>query len=486
MVSTLSLAAFAQLHPYTPERWRWALFTLSLTVVLLTIGLTALAVFFLRRRSTNFALLYFSIFVVLYAVRMFVREGPLLAAFAIPLSLSNHIERFVTYTIVIPSLLVFLQDVDPRRKILFRITLAVQIVFAAIAIPADFLHIAPHSFDVANSILVLVFWLILVVFLFVIRPPGRLPLDLRVVAWGLAIFGIFVLHANLVGLRIIPGENLEPIGFLFFVCSLGYLVAHRISAREESLVSIQKELEIAQRIQSSILPREVPQLAGIEIAARYLPMSAVAGDFYDFLPVDSQHLGVLVADVTGHGVPAALIASMLKVAFAGQAAHASDPACVLTGLNQALCGKFEEHFVTAAYLYIDLEAKILRYAGAGHPPILVSARSNAPSNAVEHNGLFLGMFPAAEYSYLEIPLHIGGRCLVYTDGLPESHNASDEEFGLARFKQFLDTNASLPASTLADKLLSQIAQWSNRALGHQQEDDMTLLVFDFTAQASSR
>jgi len=107
-------------------------------------------------------------------------------------------------------------------------------------------------------------------------------------------------------------------------------------------------------------------LTGLDIAARYLPMSAVAGDFYDFLFIDEKRIGILIADVTGHGIPAALIASMLKVAFAAQAHHANDPACVLAGLNRALCGKFEEHFVTAAYLFIDLENYLLRYSAAGH------------------------------------------------------------------------------------------------------------------------
>jgi sigma-B regulation protein RsbU (phosphoserine phosphatase) len=483
MSSLIPLASLFQISAFAPDRWRWALFTLSIAAVLLTIGFTALAVFLLRRRSADPRLLYFSIFVVLYAVRMLAREGPLLVAFDFPRALAGYIERVITFTIVIPSLLVFLQDVDSRRRRIFRFTLVVQILFAAIAIPGEFLHIARREIDIANSILVLIFWLILTVFLFFDRPPGRLPRDLRVVAWGLAVFGIFVLHANLVGLAIIPGRNLEPIGFLVFVCSLGYLVAHRILSREENLLSIQKELEIAQRIQSSILPREIPQLPGLDIAARYLPMSAVAGDFYDFLPAGVNRLGVLVADVTGHGVPAALIASMLKVAFAGQAAHASDPARVLTGLNQALCGKFEEHFVTAAYLYLDLDAKILRYAGAGHPPILVRTDSNASANAVEKNGLFLGMFPEAEYTSLEIPLQIGTRCLVYTDGLPESHNASAEEFGVSRCKQFMDSNSQLSASSLSEKLLAEISRWSARTPGHLQEDDMTLVVLDFTSSA---
>jgi serine phosphatase RsbU (regulator of sigma subunit) len=298
---------------------------------------------------------------------------------------------------------------------------------------------------------------------------------------GLTVFGLFVLHANLVGLGVFPGRDVEPIGFLAFVFSLGYLVAHRVMAKEESLFAIQKELEIAVQIQASILPREVPRLAGLDIAARYLPMSAVAGDFYDFLVLEGNQLGILIADVTGHGVPAALIASMLKVAFAVQTAHAQDPERVLSGLNQALCGKFESHFVTAAYLYADLDAKLVRYAGAGHPPLLFSSRSNGGARPIEQNGLFLGMFPEAAYSSLEIPLKPGDRYVLCTDGLPESKNATDEEVGLARCTQFLESHPGLTAAALADELLGEIACWSACSSVRLQEDDMTFIVIDSQA-----
>jgi phosphoserine phosphatase RsbU/P len=207
-------------------------------------------------------------------------------------------------------------------------------------------------------------------------------------------------------------------------------------------------------------------------------MSAVAGDFYDFLTLESNQLGILVADVTGHGVPAALIASMLKGAFAGQKAHAPHPELVLAGLNEALCGKFEEHFVTAAYLYAALDAKVVRYAGAGHPPLLLSNRSNGEVRSIEQNGLFLGMFPEAVYSSIEIPLQHGDLYMLYTDGLLESTSAKAEEFGLSRCRQFLASHSRLPPAELADALLSEIARWSSRSSGRLQQDDMTLIVID--------
>src|SRR5271155_5471152 len=102
----------------------------------------------------------------------------------------------------------------------------------------------------------------------------------------------------------------------------------------QQLQTIQKELETARQIQLSILPNDIPKIEGLDIAARYIPMTSVAGDFYDFIMVDEKSIGILVADVSGHGMPAALIASMLKIALAAQVAHAGDPAQVLLGLNQ--------------------------------------------------------------------------------------------------------------------------------------------------------
>src|SRR5215472_17968318 len=134
-----------------------------------------------------------------------------------------------------------------------------------------------------------------------------------------------------------------------------------------------------------------------------------------------------------------------KVHLLAKPRNATDPAKVLTSLNHALCGKFESHFVTAAYVFIDLDAKRLRYSGAGHPPVLFVNRSSGAARAIEQNGLFLGMFPGAEYASLEIPLQSGDRYLLYTDGLPESKNVSAEEFSLARCKQFLESHSNLPA-----------------------------------------
>jgi sigma-B regulation protein RsbU (phosphoserine phosphatase) len=483
MLLDLLLANSATPSDIPLAEWRWAILSIGVGAILLTIGLIALGIFLFRKRTTERTLLYFGIFVVVYAIRIFARQGALLPIFGVLPAVADGIDRIITDTISIPPLLIFLEVVQMRWRRIFLWGLGVQVAFAAIAIPLDLRGVDRRAVDITDGVLVLTSWVFLVTFLFFLRRPGRLSRELRVVGAGLAVFGVFVIHANLRGLKLVPGRDVEPAGFLFFVCTLGYFVAHRIFAREESLVAIQKELEIAEQIQTSILPRGVPRLPGLEIAARYRPMSAVAGDFYDFLVLEGNQLGILIADVTGHGVPAALIASMLKVAFASQSVYAADPARVLAGLNQALCGKFEEHFVTAAYLHVDLDANIVRYAGAGHPPLLYSNRANGDRRSIEKNGFFLGMFPEAAYSSIEMELRPGDRYLLYTDGLPESKSASGEEFGITRCSQFLASRTQFPTAEFADDLLREITSWTARASGSIQEDDMTLVILDFTSSA---
>jgi phosphoserine phosphatase RsbU/P len=256
-----------------------------------------------------------------------------------------------------------------------------------------------------------------------------------------------------------------------------HLVLRGIQAQlAQQLLTIQKELETAREIQMSILPSSIPQLEGLDIAARYIPMTSVAGDFYDFIVVDEKHLGILVADVSGHGMPSALIASMLKIALAAEIAHAADPAQVLLGLNQTLCGKFQHHFVTAAYLFIDMLKGTLTYAGAGHPPLLLWSQSSEGVRDLEENGLFLGKFPWATYTSRELPLNPGDWCLLYTDGIPETVNPGTVEFGTDRFKQVLETDESTSADQFADRLLEELALWSARGPAEDLDDDITIVA----------
>jgi len=255
--------------------------------------------------------------------------------------------------------------------------------------------------------------------------------------------------------------------------------AHAQIARQ--LIEINTELEMARQIQLSILPSSTPKITGMDIVARYIPMTSVAGDYYDFIVVDERHVGILIADVSGHGLPAALIASMLQVALTAQARHVSEPGKVLAGLNQALCGKFQHNFVTAAYVYVDLEKNIMKYGGAGHPPLLLWRKSTGSASQLLENGLVMGQFEEATYDSLQVPIEAGDRFVLYTDGILETSNPAQEEFGTGRFMQFMETNNRLPAGPFADALLLELARWLEQPPGEGHKDDISLLAVDFTS-----
>ena len=257
--------------------------------------------------------------------------------------------------------------------------------------------------------------------------------------------------------------------------------AHETVARQ--LATMNSELEMARQVQLSILPREIPDLPGLEIVTRYLPMSSVAGDFYDFLVMDDKHLGILIADVSGHGLPSALIASMLQSALAWQSPHASDPGQVLSGLNRSINGKFDRHFVTAAYLFVDMEQGTVKYAGAAHPPLLFWHAKPGRATEYVENGLMLGPFADSSYASVTISPQRGDRIVLFTDGIVEAKNSSGSEFGLDRLKQILESKHDLPLGRLTDALLYGLSSWSQHAIGSSQSDDITLLAIDFKAPA---
>jgi sigma-B regulation protein RsbU (phosphoserine phosphatase) len=246
--------------------------------------------------------------------------------------------------------------------------------------------------------------------------------------------------------------------------------------REQQLNDIRKELEVARRIQLSILPGKFPDSASFRVAARYVPMTSVAGDFYDFIVADERQAGLLIADVSGHGVPAALIASMVKLAANAQRASAADPSGLLSGMNAALFGNTQNQFVTAAYVHLDSEARELRYSAAGHPPMLLLRDGEV--RQVEENGLMLAAFDFATYSTAAQRLEAGDRLLLYTDGIVEAANRSGEFFGQEALGALLCQTSGVAPTDAADRIISAVQQWAV-----SQDDDLTVLVCDYVGAA---
>jgi phosphoserine phosphatase RsbU/P len=294
---------------------------------------------------------------------------------------------------------------------------------------------------------------------------------------GLLVFVGFAIWDNTLG-SIWNLPSVEPYGFAIFLACLGYVAARRTLERDHQLGKIQKELEVARKIQLSILPGSFPPSTAFSVAAKYVPMTSVAGDLYEFLAADDFHTGLLIADVSGHGVPAALIASMVKMAATSQRAHAAHPARLLAGMNSALCGSTQGQFVTAAYVHLDAEARELRYAAAGHPSMFLLREGTVTE--VTENGLLLAATESAVYTETAMPLQGGDRLLLYTDGLLEARNAEGALFGEQSLSAALKRTHALSPAEAANSIIAEVQQWAR-----SQDDDLTLLVCDFIGARST-
>lgn len=476
--------------PPAPEL-RWQIAGFAIGVVILSFGLAGLSLFLFQRKTSDRSLLYFSLFSLFYAIRLIFRQSFLHSLVAAPESSWKFadvlINNFVDNFIIVPLTLFVIETVEKRWKRFLCGVLAFQIILATLRFFVNLFGVGRRPVEFVYHVAVVGYCALLILYPFTFSRGQRMLPEMKVVYAGLAVFGLFVVRNNLGYLGVLPGRDVEAFGFLALVISLGYVAASRTHSNEQRLLSLQKELEIARQIQSSILPRELPRVAGLDIAAQYVPMAAVAGDFYDFLVVDDKRIGILVADVTGHGVPAALIASMLKTALAAQSVFAADPARVLAGLNHALCGKFEEHFVTAGYAFLDLEKQILRYAGAGHPPLIFGSDGKETAfRQIDSNGLLLGLSEEAAYSALELPFRPGNRCILYTDGMLEAKNSAQEEFGLSRFLGFVEEQGHLAAAQLVSASLAELTRWSGKGESGAREDDITLIAVDFERLSPKR
>ena len=264
------------------------------------------------------------------------------------------------------------------------------------------------------------------------------------------------------------------LGLAVLLFSFGYVAVQIVLASERRLLSIENELAIAHEIQTSILPGGSPRIKNLRVAAAYCPMTEVAGDFYEFIPVDHNCIGFLVADVTGHGIPAALIAAMIKVAMRSLVPYARDPREVLRGLNGVLAAQIGPQLVSAAYLWVDTENRTALYSAAGHPPLLHWREGEL--HRVESNGLLLGVLPESEYPLYDMAILPGDRFLLYTDGVSEPENALGESFVEFKFEEVVRNNQSRPPSELLDQLLTEIRQW--QPASKAQHDDITLIAID--------
>lgn len=441
-------------------------------IVVIAIGLASIIVSLVRFRHGDRTLLWFGVFTLLYGVRLTL-DSAYAPALGVPQLVRWHMISALTYLINVPATLFTLQIFGRGVKSSVLWTVRASSVFFVIGLAADLFAGEPFAADRVNNVLVLANGLVLVANL--AGWKARRTADGVILTGGIVVFGLLALFENLRGLfDVLPwAEGLEWLGFVALMTSLGWVALRRFLRGEAELIEIGKELEMARAIQTSILPDQPPQSTGLEVRARYVPMTAVAGDFYDWYEMLDGKVGVLVADVSGHGVPAAMVASMVKVAAATHAAESSDPAELMSMLNRTLCQHLGREFVTVTWLVFDPAARTVRVCNAGHPPPL--RLTNGSVQPIGGFGILVGKFRNAKYKAATIELSEGDRILCFTDGITEAASASLEEYGFQRLENALASSRSLELDAALDNLVAEVKWWAGKA---PQGDDLTVVGID--------
>jgi sigma-B regulation protein RsbU (phosphoserine phosphatase) len=232
------------------------------------------------------------------------------------------------------------------------------------------------------------------------------------------------------------------------------------------------EIAEARAIQEGFLPKEIPQLAGYEIAAAWQSARVVGGDYFDVLPFDGEMCGLCIADVAGKGLPAALLMSNLQAAVRGLASPSLSPEALCARLNALLCRNIaSDRFVTLFYAQLDGPARQLRYVSAGHNPPFVLHRDGS-HDRLREGGVVLGVFASQSFKSGTVELQSGDRMVLYTDGVTEASNSDDEEFGEERLLQVLQQNPARSAEEIQKNILQATTEFSRGPW----QDDATLLV----------
>jgi serine phosphatase RsbU (regulator of sigma subunit) len=243
---------------------------------------------------------------------------------------------------------------------------------------------------------------------------------------------------------------------------------------------IEQELRVARLIQQTLLPKEVPDVEGYELAAYYQPAREVGGDFYDFLELDENHLGLVVGDVTDKGVPAAIVMATTRTMLRASAQRLSSPGEVLKRVNEVIVRDIPPNmFITCLYAILNLESGLLRYANAGHDlPYMRRSRSDGGGGGAEElraRGMPLGLLAGMSYEEKEIVLERGDSVLFYSDGLVEAHDPQRQMFGFPRLQGLVGAHRS-DGPAMVNFLLSELARFTGEEW--EQEDDITLVTLD--------
>jgi len=256
-------------------------------------------------------------------------------------------------------------------------------------------------------------------------------------------------------------------------------LAEKNAELEKAQAQLKAELEVARSLQLAILPATFPTRPGCEGAARMIPATTMGGDFYDYIELPDGQVGLVIADVSGHGVPAAFFMAVARTNLRELAIRHTDPGECLAQTNDALCAQNPlDLFVTVFYCILEPQTGVLRYANGGHNPPYVRRATGAVESLSGAGGLVLGAMPGATYPTHTMQLLRGDRLVLYTDGVTEAFNPAAELYGAQRLADEVHVHGSGTPAALVERICQSVTNFAGTA---PQSDDITLTVLTWGA-----
>jgi sigma-B regulation protein RsbU (phosphoserine phosphatase) len=284
------------------------------------------------------------------------------------------------------------------------------------------------------------------------------------------VIGVFDLESD--ELNAYHTDDLEV---LMLLASQVAIIIEKVMLHEQMIEKkrLEGQLEVARQVQLELLPPKDPQLAGYDISAYNFPTEEVSGDYYDWVKIYDDQIGLVIADVSGKGVPAALLMAFLRASLRAATHIGYSPHISMAKVNYLLWESIERNqFVTAFYGILDVTNKTLTYTNGGHnPPILL--KQNGDFSFMERGSVPLGMFRDTRYHDYYLTTEPGDVLVLYTDGVTEAQNLKGEEYGRERLAQSARANHQLGARDLISALHNEVLEWTE---GRGATDDVTFFV----------
>src|SRR5205809_3358768 len=284
------------------------------------------------------------------------------------------------------------------------------------------------------------------------------------------VIGVFDLESD--ELDAYSEDDLEV---LMLLASQVAIIIDKVMLHEQLIEKqrLETQLEVARQVQHELLPPRDPQLEGYDISAYNFPTEEVSGDYYDWVRVYDDQIGVVIADVAGKGVPAALLMAFLRASLRAASHIGYAPHISMSKVNYLLWESIERNqFVTAFYGILDTTNRTLAYSNAGHnPPILIDAEGNA--HFERRGGVPLGMFRDSRYHEYYATIDPGQMLVLYTDGVTEAMNSAGDEFGPERLVEAVQRGRHLSARELINSIHRDVTQWTD---GRGATDDVTFFI----------